>query len=103
LFKLFRFDFTNKEIDEINNYLEKYMLFGFQQRVVLRLSLFGHKIENIHNAPLKLKDQLLHSKDRNKPYSLRKTTSTTLYINKNHYGEQTFKYFFNKFLEKNCI
>jgi hypothetical protein len=32
----FRFDFTHKEMDEINNYLEKYMLFGFQQRVVLR-------------------------------------------------------------------
>jgi hypothetical protein len=92
-------------MDEINNYLEKYKLFGFQQRVVLRLSLFGHKIENIPNAPPKLKEQLLHSKDRNIPYSLRKTTSTTLYVPiiKNHYGEQTFKYFFNKFLEKTCI
>jgi hypothetical protein len=65
--------------DEISNYLEKYKLFGFQQRVALRLSLFGHKIENIPNAPPKLKEQLLHCKDRNIPYSLRKTTSTTLY------------------------
>ena len=24
-------------------------------------------------------------------------------IIKNHFGEQTFKYFFNKFLEKTCI
>jgi hypothetical protein len=92
-------------MDEINNYLEKYKLFGFQQRVVLRLSLFGHKIENIPNAPPKLKEHILQSKARNIPYNLRKTTSTTLCmpIIKNHYGEQTFKYFFNKFLEKTCI
>ena len=89
-------------MDEINNYLENYKLFGFQQRVVLRLSLFGHKIENIPNASPKLKEQLLHSKDRNIPYSSRKTTSTTLYmpIIKNHNGEQIFKYFLINFLRK---
>jgi hypothetical protein len=43
-------------MDEINNNLEKYKLFGLQQRVVLRLSLFGHKKENIPNAPPKLKE-----------------------------------------------
>jgi hypothetical protein len=74
LFKLFRFNFTYQEIDEINNYLEKYKFFGFQQRVVLRLSLFGRKIEKIPNAPPKLKEQLLHIKDKNITYSLRKTT-----------------------------
>jgi hypothetical protein len=43
-------------MDEINNYLENYKLFGSQQRVVLRLSLFGNEIENIPNAPQKLKE-----------------------------------------------
>jgi hypothetical protein len=61
LFKLFRFDFTYEEMDEINNYLEKYNLFGYQHRKVLRLSLLGHKIENIPNAPPLLKEQLLYS------------------------------------------
>jgi hypothetical protein len=53
--------------EKIINYLEKYKLFGFKQRVVLRVSLFGLKIENIPNAPPELKKQLLHSKDRNIP------------------------------------
>ena len=54
-------------MDEINNGLEKYHLFDLQHKVVLRLSLFGHKIENIPNAPPRLKEQFLHSKDRNIP------------------------------------
>jgi hypothetical protein len=58
-------------MDEINNCLVKYKLFRFQQRVVLRVSLFGQKIENIPNAPPKSKEQLLHSKDRSIPYNLR--------------------------------
>jgi exonuclease III len=92
-------------MDEINSFLEEYKLFGYQHRVVLCLSLFGHKIENIPNAPPLLKEQLLYSKERNIPYSFRKTSITTYYlpITNNHYGEQTFKYFFNKFLEKTCI
>ena len=105
LYKLFRFDFTCKEMDEINIALEKYHLFGFQHRVVLRLCLFGHKIENVPSAPPKLKEQLLYSTNRNIQYSFRKTTMPTLFIPKikTHYGEKTFKYFFNKFLEKTCI
>jgi hypothetical protein len=57
-------------MDEINNYLEKYKLFGFQQRVVF-VSLFGHNKENIPNAQPKSKEQLLQSKDGNIPYRLR--------------------------------
>ena len=38
-------------------------------------------------------------------YNLRNSTKTTLYLPKtnNHYGEFTFKYFFNLFVEKICI
>ena len=50
-------------MDEINNNLVNYKLFRFQRRVVLRVSLFGHKIENIPNASPRSKLQLLHSKD----------------------------------------
>ena len=92
-------------MDEINIALEKYHLFGFQHRVVLRLCLFGHKIEHVPSAPPKLKEQLLYSTNRIIQYSFRETTMPTLFIPKikTHYGEKTFKYFFNKFLEKTCI
>ena len=105
LFKLFRFDFSHKELDEINNFLEEYKLFGFQHRIVLRLSLFSHKIINIPSAPIKLKEQILFNSNRNIQYNLRQTSKPTLYMPKinNHYGELTFKYFFNKFVEKICI
>ena len=82
LFKLFRFDFTYKELDEINNFLEEYKLFGFQHRIVLRLSLFSHKIINIPSAPLKLKEQILFNSDRNIQYNLRQTSKPTLYMPK---------------------
>ena len=65
LFKLFKFDFTFKDLDEINNFLENYKLFGFQHRIVLRLCSFSHKIMNIPSAPAELKSQILYSSDRN--------------------------------------
>ena len=73
--------------------------------IVLRLSLFSHKIMNIPSTPAELKSQILYSSDRNISYNLRNTTKTTLYLPKtnNHYGELTFKYFFNLFVEKICI
>ena len=48
---------------------------------------------------------MLHTKDRNIRYSFRNTTLPTLFSPKikTHYGEQTFKFFFNKFLGKTCI
>ena len=73
--------------------------------VVLRLSLFSHKIINVLSAPEKLKEQILFNCDRNIKYNLRQTSKPTLYLPKinNHYGELTFKYFFNKFVEKICV
>ena len=60
---------------------------------------------NIPSAPAELKSQILYSSGRNITYNLRNTTKTTLYLPKtnNHYGELTFKYFFNLFVEKLCI
>ena len=51
--------------------------------MAFRLSLFGHKIENTPNAPSKLKQQLLHSKDRNISHIAFEKLSLT------HYGEKT--------------
>ena len=60
---------------------------------------------NIPSAPAELKSQILYSSDRNITYNLRNTTKTTRYLPKtnNHYGELTFKYFFDLFVEKICI
>ena len=60
---------------------------------------------NITSPTAELKTQILYSSDRNISYNLRNTTKTTLYLPKtnNHYGELTFKYFFNLFVEKICI
>ena len=95
LFKLFKLDFTCKELDETYNFLQVYNLFGFQHRVVLRISLFAHKIINIKQAPVNLKNQIIYNSDRKKEYQLREITKTTLCLPmiKNHYGELTFKYF----------
>ena len=82
LFKLFKFDFTVKDLGDINNFLENYKLFGFQRRIVLRLRLFSYKIMNIPSAPVELKSQILHSSDMNITYNLRNTTKTTLYLPK---------------------
>ena len=105
LFKLFKFVFTLKELDETYNFLQGYNLCAFQHRVVLRLSFFAHKIINIKQAPINLKNQIIYNSDRKIDYKLLETTKTTLCLPmiKNHYGELTFKYFINLFLEKICI
>ena len=86
LFKLFRLEFSHKELDEINHFFEEYKLFGFQHRIVLHLSLFSHKIINIPSTLLKLKEYILFNSNRNIQYNL-----PTLYMPKinNHYGELT--------------
>ena len=103
LFKLFRFDFSSRDLDEINNTLVEYKLFGFQHRVVLRLSLFAHKLINVPAAPVKLKEQFLFNSKRNLPYNLRNVKTLCVPHTNNHYGKITFQYFFNMFVEKICI
>ena len=78
LFKLLKFDFTCKELDETYNFLQGYNLFAFQHRVVLRLSLFAHKIINVKQAPFNLKNQIIYKSNRKK--ELRETTKTTLFL-----------------------
>jgi hypothetical protein len=45
-------EINHYKMDEIKKFLE-----------INKLSLLGHKIEKISNAPPKLKEQLLHSND----------------------------------------
>ena len=45
------FTLTIRNIQQKHNIRENYKLFGFQHRIVLRLSLFSHKIMNIPSAP----------------------------------------------------
>ena len=43
LFRLFKFDFTDLDMNEINDFLRKYGLSAFQHRVFMQLSLFTYK------------------------------------------------------------
>ena len=43
IFRLFKFDFSELESDEINEFLKNYGLFAFQHRIMLRISLFTYR------------------------------------------------------------
>jgi hypothetical protein len=98
LFKLFKFNFCNLNLETINDYLKRFNLFAIQYRIFHRISLFSFKLLNQNNFPpnlsscLKLKEQL---------YNLRNVSVYLLPSMKTTAGLQTFDYFFVKFV--NCF
>ena len=105
LFKLFKFK-INSEMDnlnEFNNFLEKYKLFTFQHRLIHRVLLFTHKIINKTESPINLKNQINKIDISKVVYSLREPTLLKVPRIRTHYGENTFSYFFNMLLNKFCI
>jgi hypothetical protein len=102
LFKLFKFNYNSHNPIEINNFLEKYGLFSFQHRVILKLFNFSHKIHINCKSPSGLSSQFIKNSSLNKNYSLRNKDKYFIPRIKTHYGEATFAYFFstlfNKFL-----
>ena len=104
LYKLFKFNYNSFDPIVVNNFLEKYGLFSFQHRVILKLFSFSHKILNNCNSPTGLSSQLKKNSSLNKNYNLRNKDKFFIpSINKNC-GEDTFAYFFsnlfNKFLKE---
>ena len=59
LFKLFNFNFNNKDCTYINNFLKRYKLFSFEHRILLRISMFIFKIIRSPFGPLLLKNQII--------------------------------------------
>jgi len=110
LFKLFKFKFSieikscndGKSLNCFNNFLGKYNLFTFQHRLIYRIFIFIHKIMNSYNSPILLKEMISKYDSAQQKYSFRKVPLFNLPRTRTHYGEDTFGYFINKFLNKYC-
>ena len=99
LYKLFKFK-VSIDPTETNNNLEKLGLNTFQNIIILKLSLFIHKIHNEINSPLNLKCQIILTNDVLN-YNLRSNIKYSITQTKiSHYGELTFNYFTSKFLNE---
>lgn len=98
LFKLFKFNFLNLSIFEINNFLSYYNLNSFIHRVLFKLLSFVYNVKHSDSAPLFLKDCLNFVK-LNRTYNLRSNGTlvipNSLCVSK--FGECSFKNFFSKF------
>jgi hypothetical protein len=108
LYMLFNFKpniTSTPDFNDYNNKLQQIGLFNFQHRFIQRTSLFIHKILNLSSSPPNLKNKFIFNSNLNKHHLLR--NSTDLYVPSigkfNHYGEETFEYFFSKFINNLII
>ena len=107
LFKLFGLKF-NKNVNDLNNFnnqLECYGMVSFKHRFIEKVLTFIHKIENEEGAPPDLKKKLKKNSTVNKgEYNLRnKNLFQQPEINNNHFGRETFSYFFSKLVNNFCF
>ena len=78
---------------------KSYNLNAFRHRLILAYFSFIYKIVNTDNAPSKLKELLIKT-PKTCNYNLRNSKlffDQPLILN-NHFGENTFDYFFSKFI-----
>ena len=90
---------NSNDFNRWNNLLESYGLIAYQHRIIVRISVYIHKIFNSSNSPSKLLNSFVFNRDLNKHYKLRNINH--LFIpphgfNKN--GTETFTYFFSNLL-----
>ena len=78
----------------------KYNLYSFEYRIIVRLSLFIHKIINFDGPPT-LKNNLIQ-KNLSCKYNLRNNNNYNVPFISNHFGEYNFKYFFSNFINLTC-
>lgn len=101
LFKLFKFNFSNFSVIQINKFLFSYNLFSFEHRILYKLSIFSFNIKNKQNSPIELKN-FLRPPETIHSYSLRNSTKSLVqsdvFLSK--YGEWSFGSFFSKFFNK---
>lgn len=96
LFKLFNFNSKNESVNFYNNFLEKYNLFTLQHRIVYRIFCFSYNLFNNKCSPTGLTSKIIPSEKTK--YDFRKKASCAEPALKNHYGENTFRFFFSKLL-----
>jgi len=96
LFKLFNFNNKSDSVNFYNNFLEKYNLFTLQHRIVYRIFCFSFNLFNNENSPPNLTNKIISGETSR--YNLRKIIPYVEPTINNHYGENTFRYFFSKLL-----
>ena len=103
LFKLFKFDFSGKDFNEINNFLSAYNLFAFQHRLFFRTFLFIFKVFSNPLSPENLKDELKLNETRNLTYELRNKNNLAVVGACSKFGQQTFGFMMPRFINNCCI
>ena len=107
LFKLFGLKFNKNIIDQnsFNNQLENFGMVSFKHRFLEKVLSFVHKIENEEGSPLELKKHLKKNDTVDKGgHNLR--NKNLLYqpnVMHNHFGQETFSYFFSKLVNNFCF
>jgi hypothetical protein len=91
---------SSDDFNKWNSLLEKYGLNGFQHRLIIRLAIYIQKIFCYTNSPSKLANCFIVNNDLNKSYNLRNLLELKIPDKGkyNDYGEDTFEYFFSKFI-----
>jgi hypothetical protein len=97
LFKLFKYNFVNKSVNEINTFLSKYGLQTIQYRLISKFIIFMYKIKSLRYSPKILKD-LTNVQLKSFSYKLRNPCQVDELKTKNKYGEMQFKNIYIKTL-----
>lgn len=97
IFKLFKLSFNSDNYELVNLELKKFGIFNLHHRIVKKLSIFVYKI-NIFQNPPNLKNELKFNFERKVPYNLRNSKNLSMPRTERKFGEQTFGYFFTKFI-----
>ena len=96
---------TSDDFNKWNSYLEKYGLNSFQHRLIIRLSSYIYKIMCSKDSPVNLREVFSLNKDLGKKYQLRNIDLLEVPSKGrfNDFGEQTFGYFFSRFINEICF
>jgi hypothetical protein len=91
---------SSEDFNKWNTLLEQYGLNGFQHRLIIRLATYMQKIFCFSNSPSNLANCFTLNNDLNKSYNLRNLLELKLPDKGkyNNYREDTFEYFFSKFI-----
>jgi hypothetical protein len=99
LYKLFKFQLNNMEINWVNSFLKRYNLFSLQHRVFYRFSIFSYNCKN----NWRIIDNFETNSIRNTGHNLRNSNHLTRYHINLKEGKNTFHYFFSKFINSYYI
>ena len=99
LYKLFKFQLNNMEINWVNSFLKRYNLFSLQHRVFYRLSIFSYNCKN----KSRIIDNFETNSIRNTGHNLRNSNHLTRYHVNLKEGKNTFHHFFSKLINSYYI